>query len=153
MFTSSQAPTRRCLVTCSHSCRGWFSSCVASRTSPLSLARSRHRRTFPQHVIAIRTIAARCCCWWWGLLSSFIHRRGCRRVSFRCTGDTRISFAAKLPDNVIFDKIMPDQVRLHHVIFLEKFALAAIARSNSALPTQTHTMLFCSGNKISYMMQ
>ena len=39
----------RCLVTCSRSCQGRFSSCVASRTSPSSLARSRYKKTFPQH--------------------------------------------------------------------------------------------------------
>ena len=59
----------------------------------------------------------------------------------------------KLPDGVILDKTIADQVRLHHIIFLEKFILTAIARTNSALPTQTHMILFRSGNKISHMMQ
>jgi hypothetical protein len=42
------SPTRRCLATCSHSCldRRFF-SCIASRTSPPSLTRSRRRRSFP----------------------------------------------------------------------------------------------------------
>jgi len=52
-----------------------------------------------------------------------------------------------LLDGVIIDEAMLDQVRLHHVIFLEKVVLAAIARTNDALFTQTHTMLFHSGNK------
>jgi len=46
-----------------------------------------------------------------------------------------------------------DQTGLHHVIFVEKFVLAANARKNGALLTQTHTMLFRSGNKIFHMMQ
>jgi hypothetical protein len=48
---------------------------------------------------------------------------------------------------------MPDQVRLHHVIFLEKLVLAAIPRTNGALPTQTQMMLFRSGNKLFHMTQ
>ena len=59
----------------------------------------------------------------------------------------------KLPDGVILDKTIADQVRLHHIIFVEKFVLAAIAWINGALPTQTHTILFRSCNKISHMMQ
>jgi hypothetical protein len=41
-----------------------------------------------------------------------------------------------------YDQSMPDQVRLHHIIFLEKVVLAAIAWTNDALSTQTHTVLF-----------
>ena len=37
---------------------------------------------------------------------------------------------------------MPDQVRLHHVIFLEKVVLAAIARINDAPSTQMHRCFF-----------
>jgi len=48
---------------------------------------------------------------------------------------------------------MPDQVRLHHVIFLEKVVLAAIAWTNDAFSTQTHMVLFRSGNKLSHMSQ
>ena len=59
----------------------------------------------------------------------------------------------KLPDGVILDKIMEDQVRLHHVISLEKFVLATIAQTNDALPIQTHTILFYSANKFSQMMR
>jgi hypothetical protein len=40
-----------------------------------------------------------------------------------------------LPYGVILDEAMLDPVRLHHVIFLEKLVLAAIARTNGALPT------------------
>ena len=58
-----------------------------------------------------------------------------------------------LPDGEILDKTMADQVRLHHIIFLEKFILTAIARTNGALMTETHTMLFRSGNKFSQTMQ
>jgi hypothetical protein len=42
-----------------------------------------------------------------------------------------------LPNGVILDETMLDQVRLHHVIFLEKLLLAAVARTNAALPIQT----------------
>jgi hypothetical protein len=42
-----------------------------------------------------------------------------------------------LPDGVILDEAMLDQVRLHHVIFLEKLVLAAVARTNGVIPTQT----------------
>jgi hypothetical protein len=42
-----------------------------------------------------------------------------------------------LLDNVILDETMLDQVRLHHVIFLEKHVLAAIAQTNAAILTQT----------------
>ena len=59
----------------------------------------------------------------------------------------------KLPDGIIFDKTMADQVRFHHIILLEKFVLATIAWTNGALLTQTDTMLFRSGNKIFHMMQ
>jgi len=59
----------------------------------------------------------------------------------------------KLPDGVILGRTTVDQTGLHHVIFVEKFVLAANARKNGALPTQTHTMLFRSRNKISHMMQ
>ena len=31
-----------------------------------------------------------------------------------CTSDTRIYFAVKLPDGVVLDKTIVDQVRLHH---------------------------------------
>jgi hypothetical protein len=55
-------------------------------------------------------------------------------------------FAVILPDGVIFDEAMSDQVRLHHVIFLEKVVLAANACTNDALLTQTHTVFFPSGN-------
>jgi hypothetical protein len=58
-----------------------------------------------------------------------------------------------LLDGVILDEAMPDQVRLHHVIFLEKLVLAGIAWTNGALPTQMQAMLFCSGNKLSHMTQ
>ena len=81
--------------------------------------------------------------WWWGLLSSFIVWRGCCwRVSFWCTGGARIHFAMKLPDGVIVDKTIADQVIFHHAIFVDKIVLASIARTNGALPTQTCTMLF-----------
>jgi hypothetical protein len=40
-----------------------------------------------------------------------------------------------LPYVVILDEIMVDQVRLYHVIFLEKLVLAAIAWINGALST------------------
>ena len=59
----------------------------------------------------------------------------------------------KLPDGVILDKTMPNQLRLYHAIFLEQFVLAAIARTNGALPTQTCMMLFRNGNKFCHMMQ
>jgi hypothetical protein len=58
-----------------------------------------------------------------------------------------------LSDGVILDEAISDQVRLHHVIFLGKLVLAAIVWTNDALPTQTQTMFFCSGNKLSYMTQ
>jgi len=104
-------------------------------------------------VIAIRIVTTHYWCWWCGLLSSFIYCRGCQRVLFKCTGDTQICFTVKLPDGVILEKIMPHQVRLYHTTFLETFVLIVIARTNGALPTQTHTMFFCSGNKFSHMMQ
>ena len=44
-----RGPSRGVPATCSRSCRGRFSNCVASCTSPLSLARSRHWRIFPQY--------------------------------------------------------------------------------------------------------
>ena len=44
-------------------------------------------------------------------------------------------------------------MRLHHAIFMEKLVLTAIARTNGALPTETHTMLFRSSNKLSHMLQ
>jgi hypothetical protein len=56
-----------------------------------------------------------------------------------------------LPGGVILDEAMPDQVRLHHVIFLEKVVLAAIARTNDVLLTRTHTVLFCSSNELSHI--
>ena len=59
----------------------------------------------------------------------------------------------KLPDCVIVDKTIADQVRFHHAIFVDKIVLASIARTNSALPTQTCTMLFHNGNKFCHMMQ
>ena len=59
----------------------------------------------------------------------------------------------KLPDGIIFDKTMADQVSFHHIILLEKFVLATIAWTNGALLTQTHTMLFRSGNKFLHMLQ
>jgi hypothetical protein len=43
--------------------------------------------------------------------------------------------------------------RLHHVIFLEKIVPVAIARTNHALSTQTHMVLFHNGNKLSHMSQ
>ena len=70
-------------------------------------------------------------------MSSFIHRRGHRRrVSLRCTGDARISFAVKLLDGVVLDKTISDQVRLHHTIFLDQFVMAPIARTDGVLPIQ-----------------
>ena len=87
-------------------------------------------------------------------MSSFIHRRGHRRrVSLRCTGDARISFAVKLLDGVVLDKTISDQVRLHHTIFSNQFVMAPNARTYGALPTQTLTMIFRSGNKLSHIMQ
>src|SRR6185312_12520254 len=59
----------------------------------------------------------------------------------------------KLPDGVIVDKTIADQVRFHHAIFVDKIVLASIARTNGALPTQTCTMLFRNGNKFCHMMQ
>jgi hypothetical protein len=56
-------------------------------------------------------------------------------------------------DGVILDKTIPHQVRLHHVIFLGKQILAAIAWTNGELLTQTMMMLFRSGNKLSHMTQ
>ena len=53
-ITCSQAPTWRCLATCSRSCRVRFSSCVASRTSPPLLACSWHRRTPPNMTTFVR---------------------------------------------------------------------------------------------------
>jgi hypothetical protein len=53
----------------------------------------------------------------------------------------------KLRDGVILDETVPDQVRSHHVIFLGKLVLAAIARTNDAWPIQTQMMFFCSGTK------
>ena len=44
-----RGPSRGVPATCSRSCRGRFSNCVASCTSPLSLARSWHWRIFHQH--------------------------------------------------------------------------------------------------------
>jgi len=44
-------------------------------------------------------------------------------------------FVVKLSDGVILEEAMPDQVRLHHVIFPEKVVLSAIARTNDALLT------------------
>jgi hypothetical protein len=40
-----------------------------------------------------------------------------------------------LLDGVIVDENMLNQVRLHHIIFLEKLVLAAVARTNAALLT------------------
>jgi hypothetical protein len=40
-----------------------------------------------------------------------------------------------LLDGVILDETIPDQVRLHHIIFLEKLVLVAVARTNGAIPT------------------
>ena len=45
----TRGPSRGVPATCSRSCRGRFSNCVASCTSPLSLARSRHWRIFYRH--------------------------------------------------------------------------------------------------------
>jgi hypothetical protein len=91
-------------------------------------------------VITICTVTTRCCYWWCGLLSSVIHHR---RVFSGCIGGTWICFfAVILPDGVLLDEAMLDQVRLHHIIFLEKLVLAAISRTNGVLPTQTQTMLF-----------
>ena len=59
----------------------------------------------------------------------------------------------KLPDYVIVDKTIADQVRFHHTIFVDKIVLASIARTNGALLTQTCTMLFRNGNKFCHMMQ
>ena len=59
----------------------------------------------------------------------------------------------KLPDGVIVDKTIADQMRFHHAIFVDKIVLASIARTNGALLTQTCTMLFCNGNKFCHMMQ
>ena len=59
----------------------------------------------------------------------------------------------KLPDGIIFDKTMADQVRFHHVIFMEKFVLSATAHTNGELLTPTHTMFFHSGNKLCHMMK
>ena len=59
----------------------------------------------------------------------------------------------KLPDGVIVDKTIADQVRFHHAIFMDKIILASIARTNGALPTQTCTMLFRNGNKFCHMTQ
>jgi len=79
--------------------------------------------------------------------------RGHRRVSFGCTGDTRIYFIVKLPDGVILDKTIADQLRSHHAIFVETIVLASIARTNDALLTKTQMMLFRSENKFCHMMQ
>jgi hypothetical protein len=40
-----------------------------------------------------------------------------------------------LPDGVILDETIPDQVRLHHVVLLGKLVLAAIAQTKGELPT------------------
>ena len=48
----------------------------------------------------------------------------------------------KLPDGVIVDKTIVDQVRFHHAIFVDKIVFASTARTNGAIPTQTYTMLF-----------
>ena len=53
----------------------------------------------------------------------------------------------KLPDGVIVDKTIADEVRFHDAIFVDKIVLASIARTNGALLTQTCTMLFHNGNK------
>jgi hypothetical protein len=58
-----------------------------------------------------------------------------------------------LLDGVNLDETIPDQVRLHHIIFLEKLVLAAVARTNGAIATQTQTMFFHSGNKLFHMNQ
>ena len=78
---------------------------------------------------------------------------GHRRVSFGCTSDTRIYFIVKLPDGVILDKTIVDQLRSHHAIFMETIVLASIARINDALLTKTQMMLFRSENKFCHMMQ
>jgi len=43
--------------------------------------------------------------------------------------------AVKIPHGVILDETIADQVRFHHVIFVEKFVLAATARTNGQLHT------------------
>jgi hypothetical protein len=58
-----------------------------------------------------------------------------------------------LPDGVILDETILNQVRLHHVIFLGKLVLAAIERTKGELLTQTQMMLLHSGNKLSHMTQ
>ena len=58
-----------------------------------------------------------------------------------------------LPDGVIVDKTIADQMRFHHTIFVDKIVLAYIARTNGALLTQTCMMLFRNGNKFCHMMQ
>jgi hypothetical protein len=50
----------------------------------------------------------------------------------KCTSGIHICFVILL-DGVILDETMVDQVRLHHVIFLEKLVLAAIGWINGAL--------------------
>ena len=74
-------------------------------------------------------------------------------MSFRCTSDTRICFTVEVPHGVILDEIIADQVRFHHVIFMEKFVLSATAHTNGELLTPTHTMLFHSGKKFCHTMQ
>ena len=59
----------------------------------------------------------------------------------------------KLPNGVIVDKTIADQVRFHHAIFVDKIVLASTARTNGALLTQNCTMLFRNGNKFCHMMQ
>ena len=59
----------------------------------------------------------------------------------------------KLPDGVIVDKTIADQLRSHHAIVVETIVLASIARINDALLTKTQMMLFRSVNKFCHMMQ
>jgi len=40
----------------------------------------------------------------------------------------------KLPDDVILDETIPDQVRFHHVIFVGKKVLATITQTNGVFP-------------------
>jgi hypothetical protein len=44
--------------------------------------------------------------------------------------------------HVSLDETKPDQVRLHHIIFLGKLVLAAITQTNDACSLQKQTMLF-----------
>ena len=64
-----------------------------------------------------------------------------------------MSFAVKLPDGVILDKTISDQVRLHHAIFLGQFVMAPITGTDGALLTQTLTMILRSGSKLSHILQ